>query len=52
MRSNPPRRALPVTATLPQDQYRKPPKECVGVLYQHMDHTLILLSASIGEPGH
>jgi hypothetical protein len=41
-----------VTATPPQDQYRDSPKESVDDFYQHVDHKLVLLYASIGEPGH
>jgi hypothetical protein len=36
---------------MPYDKHREPPKESVGVFDQHVDHKLILLSASIGEPG-
>ena len=47
-----PATALPVAFTAPQDQYRDSSENGVDDFYQHLDHKLVLLSASIGEPGH
>jgi hypothetical protein len=35
---------LPAPLTRPYDKHREPPKETVGVFYQHMDNMLLVLS--------
>ena len=47
-----PRHGLPETLTRPQEPYRDSSEQHMDDFYQHVDHRLILLSASIGEPGH
>jgi len=42
---------LLVGLTLPQEPYSDPSEQRVDGFYQQLDHRLILLSASIGEPG-
>ena len=43
---------LLVGLTLPQEPYRDSSQQQMDDFYQHLDHnSMILLSASIGEPG-
>ncbi|SPF39966.1 hypothetical protein SBA4_2460016 [Candidatus Sulfopaludibacter sp. SbA4] len=46
----PPPRHLSVALT-PQNQYRDSSSQGKDDFYQYLDHRMILLSASIGEPG-
>ena len=48
----PPPRDLLEALSRPQDMYRDSPEDSVDDFYQYVDHRMILLSASIGEPGH
>ena len=42
---------LPVALTGPQEPYRDSSEQLMDDFYQHVDHRMILLSASIGKPG-